>query len=328
MAHAVDCHVPSSINKARELLHLSWELVRDAIDEFSKDRGDLTAAGLAFFTLLSIAPLIIIAVAIAGVVLGPSVARMETQRLLINTMGAPAAEIVNAWVEQASAAGGIASIVGGLLLLWTASRFAHALKVALNQVWNVDVVMEESFKSTLGAYVRRRSFAFVLVLASGPLLLAVFITRALLIGLRGALFADSELQALVASASQFALAMFALCGVCTLIYRYVPDTRIGWRVALVGGAVTSLLFNIGNLAVGAYLGRASVGEAYGLASSLAVVLLWLYYSALIFVFGAEFTQVWASRFGRGLSPDEERDRAKVLAASKQAAASRLAGNSA
>src|SRR5690606_7871211 len=106
---------------------------------------------------------IIIALAIAGILLGEATARQEMHALLTETMGGGPAAAVDDWVEQASAGGGIASVVGAVLFLWTASRFGGALKVALNQVWNVDVELEETFKSTLATYVRRRVFAFLLV---------------------------------------------------------------------------------------------------------------------------------------------------------------------
>lgn len=285
---------------------LAWELGQESVDEFSKDRGDLAAASLAFFTLLSLAPLIIIAVAIAGVLLGRDAARQETQRMLSQTMGTRAAEVVGEWVDQASASSGVASIVGGLLMLWIASRFTTQLKVALNHVWNVDVALEESFKGAVTAYVRRRLFAFVVVLAAGPLLLTVFVSRAFVSGLSSALFGRTIFEGFIISATQLGFSLVLVAGVSTLVYRFVPDTNVGWRVAGIGGLTTSVLFNIGNFLVGLYLGRASVGQAYGIAGSLVVVLLWLHFSAQIFVLSAEFTQVWARRYGRSLPADEER----------------------
>jgi len=299
-------------NKVKHGAIVAWQLARGATDEFSRDRGELAAGALSFYAMLSIAPLIIIAVAIAGIVLGREAARHEIQRLLTEAMGPQLASVVDTWVEQASSGGGIASVVGAALLSLAASRFATALKVALNQVWNVDVDLEESFKATLTTYVRRRAFAFLLVLTSGPLLLAVFVSRAVISSLGDVLSQGTVVGSFLLGTSQFLFSLLVFGAGCTLVFRFVPDTRVGWRVSAIGGLVTSILFNVGNLLVGFYLSRADVGAAYGIASSVAIALLWFYYSAMIFVFGAEFTQVWAVRFGRGLSPEEERDRQRNL----------------
>lgn len=291
--------------RVKRFSRLAWQLIREAFDEFSKDRGELAAGSLAFFTLLSLAPLIIIAVAVAGVLLGQDAARAETQRVLAQTMGAEAASAVGNWVDQASAASGVASVIGGALLLWTASRFTTQLKLALNHVWNVDIALEEGFKDAVKAYVRRRLFAFVVVLAAGPLLLAAFVSRAFVSGLSSALFGSTMFEGAFASTAQLGLSLALVAGVSMLVYRFVPDTNVGWKVAAMGGAITSVLFNLGNLLVGWYLARAGVGRAYGIAGSVLVVLLWLHFSAQIFILSAEFTQVWARHFGRSLKSGEE-----------------------
>lgn len=289
--------------RVRQGLGILWKLGRETFDEFSKDRGDLVAAALAFYTLLSIAPLIIIAVAVAGVVLGQGTAHEEVVKLLSDTMGGNAATVVDGWVREASRSGGVASLVGAVLTLMAASRFTEQLRNALNQIWNVDVFMAEGFKASIRDYVKRRAFAFGLVVAAGPLLLAVFISRALLVGL-GDAFPDSVFTGILVEALQLLFSFVLVAALSTIVFRVMPDTRVGWRAASRGAMLTSVLFNIGNWAVGLYLGRASVGAAYGAAGSLVVVLVWLYFSAQIFLFGAEFTQVYARHFGRGLSAKE------------------------
>lgn len=284
-----------------------YRLVDETIDEYIKDRGELAAAGLAFFTLLSIAPLIIIAVAIAGVVLGQHAARQEATQLISQTMGTGAAGTVVEWMDQAAAGGRVASVIGFLLLLYTASRLAAQMRVALNQVWNIDEPLAEGFKASIRGYLRRRLFAFLLVLASGPLLLAVFASRALLTGLHESLFAGTPLAGTLVQLGQLAFSLVTVTGISAIVFKYVPDTNIGWRAVSCGAVLTSLLFNLGNWLVGLYLGRASVAQAYGAAGSGVVVLLWLYFSAQMFLFGAEFTQVYARHFGRGLSRTEEEE---------------------
>lgn len=182
-----------ALTKLRDGGKLVWSLLSDTIDEFSKDRGDLLAAAHAFYTLLSIAPLIIVAVAVAGLTLDTGVARAEMTRLLSDSMGPQAAQTVNGWVDEAARRGGVATALGALLLLFTASRLVSQLRSALNQIWNVDAFLARGFQGTVKDYVRRRLFAFALVLASGPLLVLTVASRAVLTGLQDALFSGSPL---------------------------------------------------------------------------------------------------------------------------------------
>lgn len=297
----------------------AYQFIDETLGEYSKDRGDLVAAALAFYTMLSIAPLIIIAVAIAGLVLGRQAARQEVVALMTSTMGAKAAETVNGWVQEASASGGVASVVGFVLLLYTASRLLAQLRVALNQVWNVDVYQAEGFKASATDFLKRRLFAFLLVLASGPILLVVVASHALLSGLSGALFSSSPVEGTIVQVGQFVFSVVLVAIVSGVVFKVVPDTRIGWKAVLRGAVLTSVLFNVGSWLVGLYLGHATVTQTYGAAASAVVVLLWLYFSAQIFLAGAEFTQVYAKHFGRGLTPKEQQQHSRARAAGERAA---------
>jgi membrane protein len=302
-------------------LRATWTIVSDTLDGFSKDRGDLMAAALAYNTLLSIAPLIIIAVALAGMVLGHGAAQEEVTRLLTDAMGADAASTVEGWVNEAASGGSIASAVGLGLVLLAASRLGSQLRNALNQIWNVDVTGPRGFRRIVTDYVKKRVSAFAVVLASGPLLLFVFASRALLTGFHHFLFAASPWSGVVVQGLQIALSLVLVALISTAIFRFVPDLRVTWKNAAYGGALTSLLFNAGNVLVGLYLGRAGVGAAYGAAGSAVVLLLWLQYSAYMFLLGAEFTQQLhrrsgaesgatvepAASLGRRQSPDRGRE---------------------
>lgn len=272
----------------------AYALGNETVTQYSNDGGEMIAAALAFYTLLSIAPLIIIAVAIAGAVLGRATAEREVMRVLSDAMGSDAAATVQGWVQEASESGGVASIVGFALVLMTASRLGAQLRMALNKVWNVDIVQAEGFKATVRDYVKRRLFAFLLVAAAGPLLLAVFASRALLIGLSDVLFVSAPGSAALIGAAQLAFSVVVVAGVSALVFRVVPDVLVSWGAAIRGAVLTSIVFNVGNWLVGLYLGRATVGQTYGAAGSAVVVLLWLYFSAQMFLLGAEFTQVYAA----------------------------------
>jgi membrane protein len=283
-------HLERSRPSSRVLLRSTWAIIGDTLDGFSKDRGDLVAAALAYHTLLSIAPLVIIAVAIAGMVLGQGQAQQEVARLLTDAMGPRAASTVEGWVEQAAAGGRVASAVGLGLVLLAASRLGSQLRNALNHIWNVDVTGPRGLRLIVADYVKKRVFAFVVVLASGPLLLLVFASRALLTGFHHVLFADSPWSGVVVQGLQIALSLSIVALISAAIFRFVPDLRVSWKHAGWGGLLTSSLFNAGNVLIGLYLGRASVGAAYGAAGSAVVLLLWLQFSAYMFLLGAEFTQ--------------------------------------
>lgn len=279
-------------------LKQSWALLNETLEEFSKDRADLMAAAIAFYSLLSIAPLILVAVALAGLVLGSGAAHEEVSRLLHESMGPNAARTVESWVDESAESGDIASLVGVTLALFAASRLVTQLRSALNQIWNVDEASAASFKDSVTGYIRRRLFAFALVAASAPLLLLVFASRALLTGLHETLFRNLPLAGIAVQVTQLAFSFALVMLMTAIIFRIVPDARTPRRSILVGSALTSALFNIGNVLVGLYLGRASVSATYGAAGSVVVVLLWLSFSATMFLFGAEFTQVHAKHYGK------------------------------
>lgn len=290
---------------------LAWALVNQTFDEFSRARGTLLAAALAFHTLLAMAPLTIVAVAVAGIILGRGPALDEVTRLLADTLGTEGAMTVRGWVQEASAGGEVASVLGVALMLWTGSRLGSELRESLNQMWGIDVFMAEGFKASLRHYLRRRLAAFLIVAAAGPALLFVFASRAALFAFHAALFEASRWRGVAIQALQVGLSLMVVAAASAAVLRYVPDTRIGWKNVLVGGALTSVLFNLGNLLVGLYLGRASVGATYGAAGSAVVVLLWLYFSAQMFLFGASFTHVYTRRFGWGLNSVEARERTRA-----------------
>jgi membrane protein len=292
------------VSALRRGLSTAWRLIDETLDEYSKDRAELLSAAVAFYTMVSIAPLILIAVALAGLVMDTASARAEISRLLLNSMGPVATETVNGWVDEASKAGEVASAIGAVLLLFAASRLVSQLRSALNQIFNVDEASAEGFKATVTDYIRRRLFAFALVVASGPLLLLLFASRALLTGLHEMLFGASPIAGVAVQAAQIGFSFVLVALLNAIVFRIVPDVRLGWRSIWIGSFLTSLVFNVGNVLVGLYLGRASVTATYGAAASMVVVLLWLNFSASMFLLGAEFTQVHAKHYG-GLPEPEE-----------------------
>lgn len=275
-------------------------IVGDTVDGFATQRGDLLAAALAFYALLAIAPIVLIAVAAAGLIFGSGPARAEVSRIMHDTMGNTAAKTVDGWVDQASHTSGVASGIGVLLTLMTASRLVTHLRSAINQMWNVDVKRAEGFKASVRNYLRRRLFGFALVLASGPLLLVVMASRALLSGLHSKVFTSFPLSGALAQIAQLLFSIALVWGLTAIVFRILPDLRIRGGTISIGALLTSLAFNAGTVLIGWYLGRAAVSVTYGAAGSAVAVLIWMYLSAQIFLYGAELTQILSVRFPKGV----------------------------
>jgi membrane protein len=275
---------------SRSWVRRVFQVARQTLDEFVRHRGQLLAAALAFYTLLSVAPLIIVAVATAAIVLGRGAAHAEMTRVLHDTVGAKGASVIDEWVSQASRDGEMASAVGVGLMLLAASKLGTRLREVLNHIWDIDA---DALIPGLTTLLRRRLVAFVLAASAGPILLVIFASRTLLTALHEVWFGAAPALGWLVQLIQVAFSLAIVAGLFAVIFRYVPDSRVSWKTAWKGSAVTSVLFNVGNALVGLYLGGTSTTAAYGAAASLLVTLLWLHFSAHIFLIGAEFTQIQA-----------------------------------
>jgi membrane protein len=237
-------------------------------------------------------------------VLGRGAAHAEMNRVLHDAVGARGASAIDEWVMGASKGGEVAGVVGVGLMLVAASKLGTRLREALNQIWDVGA---DALIPSVGLYVRRRLLAFSLVLLGGLTLLAIAASRTVLTALHEVLFGASPRLGLLIQVLQIGLSLAIAAGVFAVIFRYLPDEHVRWKIAGIGGALTSVLFNVGNALVGLYLGRATSAAAYGAAGSVLVVLLWLYFSAHMFLIGAEFTQVYARGWGVEPRPSAPRE---------------------
>lgn len=274
-----------------------WRLLKETVDEWQQDKVDRMAAALAYYTLFSIAPLLVIAVAVAGAVFGQEAARGEVVTQIQGLLGKAGAEVVQtalANTQNPQAGNGIVpTLISTLVLIFGASGVFVQLQDSLNAVWNVEV----SSKAGVKAVVRKRILSFAMVITIGFILMVSLVVSA---GL--AAFSAFTNQLFPALASLWRLLNLGISlGTFTflfaLIYKYIPDIKIAWRDVLVGAAFTSVLFSIGKELLGLYLGNGAFGSTYGAAGSLVTVLAWIYYSVQIMLFGAEFTQVYTRKYG-------------------------------
>jgi membrane protein len=283
-------------------LRTVYELLRDTVTEFTRDKCPTLGAALAFYVMLSLAPLLLVVIGIAGLVYGDDApARAQVVSQFRDLVGADGATLVETMLAASrSKSGGVLSTVIGLVVLVIGATGVFAqLQEALNAVWNVP----ERKTAGLGLWVmlRDRLLSFSVVLGLAFLLLVSLVLGAVLAGVQNWLKAHlGDGAAWGIGTLNFALSLALSAVLFALIYKLLPDARVGWRSVWVGAVATALLFNLGKYLIGLYLGQAAVGSSFGAAGSLAVLLVWVYYSTQLLLVGAEFTQVYATRFGRGL----------------------------
>jgi membrane protein len=270
-----------------------WPVLRQTLMAWNQHDAPRLGAALAFYTILSLAPLVILVVAVVAIVFGHSTAQDQILAQVRQMIGPQGAETVKSAIEHAQqpSSGILASLIGILTLFFGASGVFIELRSALNMIWEVPPAEDLS----IAGIIKQRFFSFGLVLAIGFLLLVSLVLSAALAAV-GLFFADLlPMPEAVLNGLNFLVSFLAISVLFALIFRYVPDSEIDWREIWIGALVTAFLFTVGKALIGLYLGRASVGSAYGAAGSLMVVIVWVYYSSQIFFFGAEFTQALHKR---------------------------------
>ncbi len=275
-----------------------WDIVKEAGSESLADRVPRLGAALAFYTTFALAPLLVIVVAIAGLVFGRKAAEgrlLEEMRSLVGKEGGDALQALVAAAGQ-HGAGIVASIVGGVVLLFGAVGLFGQLQDALNTIWEV----EPKPGRAVWDIVRSRFLSFSLVLGSAFLLLVSLAVSAAMSAMSGMF--DGVQSSVISHTIQWLVSFGVITGLFAMIYRLLPDAEIAWRDVWFGAAVTSVLFTVGKSLIGLYLGQTATTSVYGAAASFVVLLLWNYYTAQIFLFGAELTKAYAIRCGSGIVP--------------------------
>jgi membrane protein len=272
---------------------IAWSMLRQTFSVWYEHDAPHLGAALAFYTILSLAPLVILVVPIAALVFGHSAAQNQLIDQVGNVIGRQGYYAVKAMIEEAHkpASGTFASIIGIIALLFGASGVFGELRSALNKIWEVKAGNEGAVRAS----IKQRFFSFGMVLAVGFLLLVSLVISAVLAIIGRFFVGFLPAPALALNAVDVVVSLIGTAMLFALIFRYVPQTKIGWKEVGIGAAATAVMFMVGKFLIGLYLGKAAVGSAYGAAGSLVVVIVWVYYSAMIFLFGAEFTHVLDSR---------------------------------
>ena len=276
-------------------------LLKQTASEWMEDDAPTLGAALAYYTVFSLAPLMTIAIAMAGLFFGKEAAQGQIFDELRVLLGEEGGKAVEEMVQSANAqptAGVVATIISVIMLLFGASGVFGQLQASLNAIWGVKA---KPGRGVLGL-IKDRLLSFGFTLVVGFLLLVSLLLTAgmaLMADWIGGLMPGSEALAYILN---IVLSLSMITLLFATIFKFLPDAKIAWHDVWIGAFLTALLFTIGKFALGIYLGKSGVASSYGAAGSLIVLLLWVYYSSQILFFGAEFTQVYANRFGSRVAP--------------------------
>lgn len=281
----------------------SWTFTKELFKSFSEDNVFSLAAALAYYTVFSLAPVLIIAITVAGIFFGEEATRGQIYQQLNSLMGEQAAAQAQEMVENANTrdSGLVATVLSIATLVFGATGVFNELKSSLNNIWGV----KAKPTSNIWGFVKDRMLSFTIVVAIGFVLLVSLVLNAA-VGLAAAYFAS-----LIPAAGEVMLHIFNVLlsiGISTLmfavIFKALPDVNVRYSDVWKGALFTAVMFSLGKFLIGLYIGQSDIGGTYGAAGSIVIILLWVYYSSLILFLGAEFTYVYANRYGSKIEPSE------------------------
>jgi membrane protein len=287
--------MPPVAGRAKAKLAPVVSLLREVATEWSKDNALSLGAALAYYTLFSLAPLLLLIIAIVGLAFGRAAAEGAISNALGGAVGPETAAVIEGMIRSASApaSGVIATVLSLLTMFFGASGVFGQLQSSLNQIWGVTAGRRRGVRGI----VAQRVASFSLILGIGFLLFLSLLVSAVLSAVHELLTEHLPVLAGVLPPLNFLISFLMITALFALIFKVLPDARMQWRDVWPGAAVTALLFTVGKSLIGIYLGRKGTASVYGAAASLVVLLLWVYYSAQILLIGAEFTEVYSRRYG-------------------------------
>ena len=299
-----------------------WPLLKEAASDWSHDKAPRLGAALAYYTVFSIVPLLVLFIAIIGLVFGQEAAQTTIMDQISTLIGERGAATIKEMIQKADepATGIVSSSIAVLTLLFGAAGFFGQLKDALDTVWGIE---PKEGRGILG-YIKDNLLSVVTVFGTGFLLLVSLIISAAL-AVVGKWFDNLlPLPEVALQGLNVLLSFLIITGLFALIFKVLPDAHIAWPDVWMGAAITSALFTVGKFAIGLYLGKSNVATGFGAAGSLVIVLVWVYYSAQILLYGAEFTQVYANRMGQRIQPTAEANVVDIKKAEPQGRPMRIA----
>ena len=273
---------------------------------WKEDKASRLSAALAYYTIFSLAPMLLIIIAVTGFFFGQrDVVQSQVLNQLQGLVGAEGKDFVAGLLESASnpAKGILATIVGIVTLLFGALGVFNELHNALNTIWEVKEEETKGFLESIKKVIFNRLLSFSMLLGIGFLLLVSLVVSAALSAVQETVGNAIPVSEILLQIVNLVISVGVITVLFALIFKFLPDAEIAWRDVWLGAFVTGLLFSLGKFLIGLYLGNSAVASSFGAAGSLVLLLLWIYYSAQILLFGAEFTQVYANQFGSKIVPE-------------------------
>src|SRR5512133_1278742 len=284
-------------------------ILRLAYQDWKEDKASRLAAALAYYTVFSLAPLLVIVIAITGLFWQRDVVQTQVMTQVQDLVGPQGSTFVSSLLSSANkpAQGIIATILGIITLLFGALGAFNALHDSLNIIWDIKEEETKGFWASIKKVIFSRLLSFTMILGIGFLLLVSLVISAGLSAVQETIGNAIPLSEVVMQLINLVISIGVITVLFALIYKFLPDAEIAWRDVWLGAFVTAILFSLGKMLIGLYLGNSAVASSFGAAGSLALLLIWIYYSAQILFFGAEFTQVYANNYGSKIVPEEEAD---------------------
>lgn len=280
-----------------------FAVIKDSASGFVEDNAFKLSASLSYYTVFSMGPLLIIIISLAGIFYGQEAVQGEIYEEIGGMVGSGAAKQIQDIISniQQTEQGLMGAVIGIALLVVGATGVFVEMQSSINYIWSVRAKPKKGWLRLL----TNRLLSFSLIVSMGFILLVSLILSALLDVLSGRLMAYFEdVTVFFFNALNLAMVIVVIAALFSVIFKVLPDAHIRWKDAFIGAVFTSVLFLLGKFGISFYLGQSNLGTTYGAASSIVVILTWVYYSALILYFGAEFTKVYAMKVGGGIRPDK------------------------
>ena len=286
-------------------LKSAYILVKESGLKFSKDKAPRLGAALAFYTALSLAPMLLVVIGIVGAIYGDQVAQGQLDKQLTEAMGAEGAAAAKSMVEAKEnnqSSGTISAVIGLITLIVAATTLFAQMQDSLNTVWRVETkeTEDKGFLKTIWEMIRDRLLSLAAVAGVAFLLLVSTVFGSVVEGMGTQITQHLPMSSTLLQLLNITLSVVLTAVMFAMIFKLLPEAQIAWSDVWIGAAVTAVLFGIGKFAISTYLGKMSVGSSYGAAGSFMVLLIWVYYSTQILLFGACFTHIYSTRFGSGV----------------------------
>lgn len=304
----------------RKLLSNLPTVLKLAFQGWKEDRASRLSAALAYYTIFSLAPLLVIIIAITGLIWEADAVRTQILNQVQGLVGADGKEFITNLITRTGSPAEdiVATIIGIITLLFGALGVFNELHNSLNIIWDVEEEKTKGFLQTVKKVIIDRLLSFTMILGIGFLLLVSLVISAGLSATQETIGNALPLSEFIMQIINTIISIAVITVLFALMFKFLPDAEIAWRDVWVGAFITSIFFSLGKTAIGLYLGNSAVASSFGAAGSLILLLLWIYYSAQILFFGAEFTQVYANKFGSKIVPEgEEKTAQPELKGSKE-----------